>query len=92
MVHAVPRVGVFQLSVLGVLQSRALGAVDGPFSAPIDARLWSGLQFHATAAALLRALSTLVIIVVTYTSAALRCGRVRVLSRHRGALPRDAAR
>ena len=60
-------VSCFQLSALGVLRSRAFGPVDGMFSAPLDPKLWSEMQFHATATSLLRAVSTLVIIVVTYT-------------------------
>ena len=59
-------VSCFQLSALGVLRSRAFGPVDGMFSAPLDPMLWSEMQFHATATSLLRAVSTLVIIVVTY--------------------------
>ena len=59
-------VSCFQLSSLGVLRSRVVGPVDGMFSAPMDPKLWSEMQFHATATSLLRAVSTLVIIVVTY--------------------------
>lgn len=59
-------VSCFQLSILSVLRSRAIGQIDGPFSAPMDPKLWSELQFHATATSLLRGLSTLIIIVVTY--------------------------
>ena len=63
---ALALVSVFDLAVLGVLRSRALGPLDGLFSAPVDPRLWAPLLFHATATALLRGLATLLIIVVTY--------------------------
>ena len=66
LVSALLFVSCFELSALDVLRSRAFGPVDGMLSAPIDHKLWSEMLFHATATSLLRAVSTLVILVVTY--------------------------
>ena len=66
LVSALLFVSCFELSALGVLRSRAFGPVDGMLSAPIDHKLWSEMLLHATATSLLRAVSTLVILVVTY--------------------------
>jgi hypothetical protein len=42
-----------------VITCRAAGGVDGAMSAPVDARLWRTLKFHATAISFVRNVSSL---------------------------------
>ena len=58
-IAAVACAGSLQLSAMHVITCRATGGVDGAMSAPVDARLWRTLKFHATAIGFLRNVSSL---------------------------------
>lgn len=58
-IAAVACAGSLQLSAMYVITCRAAGGVDGAMSAPVDARLWRTLKFHATAISFVRNVSSL---------------------------------
>jgi Fibronectin type III domain len=68
---AVACAGSLQLSALYVISCRAVGDVDGALSAPVDARLWRTLKFHATAIGFVRNVSSLVVAFAVGASAGL---------------------